>query len=344
MPSLPAIAVDPLLTNISIAYTNENYVAEQLFPSLPVGPRSGRYYVYGQESFLSGSGLNADGKASTIRKPSARADEVFFDLSKDSYQAERRSLATPVTDDSMTEALEQSGSILQPQIDGTTQVTETMSIDLEMESANLGCRTTNFPSANRELLTTGGSGTSWASYSSTSSDPFRQIRNAKLQIRKGVMREANQMLLTADTAYTLADHPLVKDLIKYTNPEALTMSGLPRVVRGLNLIEGSAQRRTSGEGAAAFTSGNTWVDENGTNIALIFYRSNVLGPRTIHFGRIFDAPDATTKARGFSVRTYRDEPRSSLMVECNRTYDMRLIARNSSNQSVAGYLVSGATL
>lgn len=343
MPSLPSIQVDPLLTNVSVAYMNEEFVAGQVFPSLPVGPRTGKYYVYEKEAFLRSNGLHSDGKSKTVRRPSTTAKEITFELSKDTYSAERRSLASPVSDDSMVEAIEQGGGVIAPQIDATMVVTERMSIDLEREAAALGAASTSFPSSNKELLTTGGSGTSWASYTSTASDPFKQIRNGKLGVRKGILREPNQMLLSIDAAVTLADHPLVKELVKYTNPEALTQSGLPRVVRGLNIIEGAGQYVNSAEGATTTTS-NIWVDENGTQIALIFYRSSNLGTRSVHFGRTFDAPDATTKARGFSVRTYRDEPRASLMVEGNRTYDLKLIARDSSSKSLGGYLVSGTTL
>lgn len=344
MPSLPSIQVDPLLTNLSVAYMNEEFVAGQVFPSLPVGPRTGRYYVYEKEAFLRSNGLHSDGKSKTVRRPSTAPAEITFELSKDTYAAERRSLASPVSDDSMVEAQEQGGGVIAPQIDATMVVTERMSIDLERESAAIAAASTNFPTSNKELLTTGGSGTSWASYGSANSDPFVQIRNGKLGVRKGILREPNQMLLSIDAAVTLADHPLVKELVKYTNPDALTQSGLPRVVRGLNVIEGAGQYVNSAEGAASPTTSNIWVDENGTQIALIFYRSSALGPRSVHFGRIFDAPDATTKQRGFSVRVYRDEPRSSLMVEGNRTYDLKLIARNASNQSLGGYLVSGTTL
>jgi len=343
MPALPNIQVDPLLTNISVAYVNEEFVADQVFPSLPVGPRTGKYYIYNKEAFLRSSGLNSDGKSKTLRKPTSHAAEITFELSQDTYKAERRSIASPVSDDEMVESMEQGQGVLAPQMDHALQVTERMSIDLEREAAALGCSTTSFPSSNKELLTTGGSGTSWASYTSTASDPFKQIRNAKLGVRKGILREPNQMLLSIDAAVTLADHPLVKELVKYTNPDALTQSGLPRVVRGLNIIEGAAQYINSAEGATV-TSSNIWVDENGTQIALIFYRSQNLGQRSVHFGRTFDAPDATTGVRGLAMRTYRDEPRASLVVEGNRTYDLKLIARDSNEDSLGGYLVSGTTI
>src|SRR5206468_4931258 len=138
--------------------------------------------------------------------------------------------------------------------------------------AAIACKRANYPAANKVALTTGGTGTSWAQYASANSVPFTDIKNGKLAVIKGIAREANAFFLGVDTARTLADHPNVKDLVKYVHQDALTMSGLPKVLRGMAVIEGATQKNTAAEGAA-YSGSNVWMADDATSMALIFYRN-----------------------------------------------------------------------
>lgn len=340
MPALPAVHIDVALTNLSIAYMNETFVADVVMPPLPVDKRSNKYFVYDKEAFLRGTSLDANGRPASLRTHKAEANEIDYTLSTDPYYCEEYSHKTLVADEDDQYA----DSPLQPDIDATMVVTERLKIDNEVMTSQVACKTTNFPSSNKVLLTTGGTGTSWAQYASANSKPLTDIKNGKVAVRKGIMREPNNALYTVDTAQTLADHPDIKDLVKYTHPDALSSSGLPKVLRGLVTTEAATQKATSAEGAATFASGNVWADENGTNICLIFYRSQDTGPRSIHFGRTFDAPDSTTKVRGISIRRYRWEPKKGEYIEGAMKRDWKIIAKDGNGKALGGYLVSGTTL
>lgn len=337
MPSLSSVHIDRALTDVSIMYRNEFYIADQVLPILPVNKRSDKYFVYDPTMMLSGTTLDANGKPKSYRRPKSRPAEIDYTLSANPFFAEQYVLAELVDDESVAEA----DSPLQPEIDATEMLTDRIKLDCEIQAARLMFTTTNYPSANKVTLTTGGSGTSWASYSSANSKPLNNIRDGRTQVRKSIMRDANTLLMTQDVALTLADHPDIKDLIKYTNPDALTESGLPKKVRGLTVVEGSAQKNTSAEGAA-FSGGNVWVDENGYSCALVLYVGSGAGPRSMHYGRTFEAPDATTGARGFSVRKYRDDPRRGLVVECGVTRAWQAIAVDSNSKAIGGYLIDSA--
>lgn len=339
MPALNTLHVDGFLTNLSLAYMNPNYVADQIMPPVPVEKRSDKYPVYDISTFLRGSGLDASGRPNSLVRPKGEAVEDDWTLSSQPYYAERYARRELVTDAEIRIA----DSPIQPEMDATIARTEKLKIDNEMAVANLACTTTNYPAANKVLLTTGASGTSWAQYASANSKPLSDIKNGTVQVRKSIMREANAALYTIDTARTLADHPDIKDLVKYTHQDALTTCGLPKVLRGLTTIEGATQNITSAEGAATTTTGNVWQDQNGTNICLIFYRSMDVAPRSIHFGRTFEAPDDTTGARGFVVERYRWDPKHGWYIEVAFTRDWRLMAIDGSGKAVGGYLLSGAT-
>jgi hypothetical protein len=346
MAALAQVQINPMLTNIAVAYQNSEFVADQVFPDLPVDLRTDRYWVYDPRTFLQASGLDSTGKALSLRKPTAPAREVNFSLSRDQYYAEEYAKKSPIADETGTEIGYTAGAnaVLNAQMDTTEMLTEQLKVDREMMSAYRACRTSLYPNSNKVTLTTGGSGTSWASYASANSNPFSNLRDAKVTVRKKIMREPNSALYTVDTAQTLADHPLVKDLIKYTSKDALSSSGLPVVLRGLRTIEAASQAITTNEGATNQDPTNCWVDENGTNVCLVFYSASQVGPRTIHFGRTFQAPHATTKARGLAVMEWRDENIHSMYVEASMTMDIKHIAVDSASKAIGGYLISGCTL
>lgn len=346
MPQLSQIHIDRGLTNISVAYTNEDYVADRVFPTLPVEKRSDKYFVYDRAAFLRSSGLDANGKPKSLVRPKTEAREIDYSLSNQPFYCERYAAKELVTDAERQIA----DQPLQPDIDATVAVTESLYLDNEVMVSSVACNSTYYAAANKVLLTTGANGTSWASYTSANSHPLTDIRNGKVAVRKGIIKEPNNGLYTLDTAQTLADHPDIKDLVKYTHMDALTSSGLPKVLRGLVTIEAAQQFVTSPEGAPVTTTGNVWQDQNGTNVCLVYYASPSIAPRSVHFGRTFDAPDDTNKARGVSVRKYRWEILSGEYVEGAMTRDWRFVSTDGSTNgfgangyALGGYLISGAT-
>lgn len=344
MPTLPQIQVDAFLTGISIAYMNTEFVAEEVFPSLPVEARSDKYWVYDTDTFLRSSGVDANGKSNAIRKDGAIANEIRHGLSSDSYYTENIAHRELVTDAIVRNAAATPGSsMIQPHVDATLQVSARLAMDREEMAAYKAGKTSLYPSANKVTLTTGGSGTSWASYTSTASVPLTDIRNGKVAVRRSLLREPNTALYTVDSAMVLADHPDILDLVKYTHKDALSSSGLPMVLRGLRTVEAAVQKITSQEGATN-TTGNVWVDSSGYNLALIYYKSPELGARSVHYGRTFYAPNPTTGVKGIGIRPYRDEPRAGEWIEGEMTIDIKHIAVNGSSQSIGGYLISGTDL
>lgn len=338
MPAISQIHIDQALTNISVMYRNGSYVAEEVFPILPVSKRSNKYFLYKKEDFLWPSPTGAGGTLASLRRPGTEAAELDYSLSAQNYYAEEYAYRGFVSDAEAAAA----DNPLQPDMDQTIQLTERLMLDNEIAVANMAGKRANYPASNKAALTTGGTGTSWASYSSANSVPFTDIKNGKLAVIKGIAREPNRMLLSVDAARTLADHPSVKDLVKYTHQDALTISGLPKVMRGLVVIEGAVQKNTAAEGAA-YAGGNLWQADDGSSLALIYYRPDAPSLRTVSLGYTFEAPDDATGARGIAVRRWREEKRKGSMIEAAFLRDWRFIAVDGSGLSLGGYLLTSVT-
>jgi hypothetical protein len=202
-------------------------------------------------------------------------------------------------------------------------------LDNELMVANKVGAAANYPAANKATLTTGATGTSWASYASANSVPMQNLQTAKTQIIKGIQRSPNQLAIVHDAAKILSEHPTYRDEFKYVSREGLTESGLCPVIKGLNVIELLAQT----------TAGNVWADTTNTlPYALVYYRDPDVGPRTVHFGRAFDAPDDTSGAHGVNIRRYRWDPLKGEYIEASMMKDYKFISVDANAKAIGGFL------
>ena len=343
MPAASQIHFDQALTNLLIMYRNDYYSADRILPILPVMKRSGRYFVYDRSAFLTGNPLDAQGRPGSLRAMGAEAAESDHNVKSNNFYAEEYAKRDIVPDGEIALA----DDPLAPEMDVTIQKTEELKIDNEVMVSKLVCTRGNYATANKVALTSGGTGTQWSNYapngSTYYSNPFTDIKNGKLAVLHGIQRNANMFAINPDAARALADHPLVKQLIQYVSAEALTMSGLPAIVRGLKIEECQAQYNTAPEGGA-FAGGNIWQCDDATNFGLIFYSNPNPSPRSVSMGYTFEAPDDTTRKRGFSVRKWREDKRKGMMIEVSFLRDYRVTSVDdvATNKNVGGYLVSNA--
>lgn len=337
MPDISTVHIDRALTNVSLAYRNEAFIADMVAPILPVNKRSDKYFVYNREAFLRGSGLDANSRPLSIRRPTAEAIEVDYTLSTDSFYCEEIALSELVPYENEQGA----DQPLQPFIDATETLTDRVMLDNEIAVATASMNASNYGSSNKVTLTTGGSGTSWLSYTSTNSLPFSNLSNAKNAIRAGIARVPNSIAVNYQAAEVLSNHPTYIDRYKYTSTEPATQSGLNPVIRGLKVVEGSAIKTTNAEGATTAT-GDVWVDSGGNAAALVYYSSQALGPKSMHFMRTFEAPDAFLNVRGFAVQRFELPTRKSAKVQVSTTRDWKGVAVDASSKFLGGYLILSA--
>jgi len=158
------------------------------------------------------------------------------------------------------------------------------------------------------------------------------------------------MLLDYAGAQTLAHNWQYIDQIKYTSRDGLTAAGLAPIIEGLQVTEAIQQYATSPEYASTFTSGYIWVDDQGQDMCLVYYKGEV-GLYQPQFMAQFTAPDDTNGAQGFTVGVWREEWQQDTFVEARVTRAWQPIAvdgstngYNSNGYATAGALISGITL
>jgi hypothetical protein len=304
---LPQVHIDQALTQISIAYEQDDLVGDKIFPTVPVDKRSDRYFIYDRIAFK---------KLDDLVRPGSTAPEWTRTLSTGSYNAERHAQRLLVTDAEKR----LSDLPLAPQADATEMVTERVQNQREFRQLAIA----SDPAQVTQNIALSGT-SQWSDY--TNSTPLVVIKNAKLAVRLGILKRANMFTASYEVAQTLADHPSIKDMLKYTDPNLVSETGLPAIIRGLRVNEAAAFIDTANPGQAP-----TMASAFGKN-ALIHYTSPRIGLKMITFGLTMEAPDDTTGARGFAVEIYRNADKHGDYVEVANTYDEVVVAPGG------GYLV-----
>lgn len=232
MPLVQNIYRDKLLTNVSVKYTNTNFIADKVAPVLEVEQKTGYYFVYDKNNLRKPLSTKRTGYAST--------NIVDHDLTQTPYGplTERR-LKQGITTDEF--AMYQSP--LDPRTDAAENVTEKMllerEIDLVTDMTNTGIVTNN--------TTLSGTG-QWSDY--VNSDPLVAIQSYISTMKRTGLVMPNTGVFGQQVWDQLKNHPKVIDRLKYTSSDANSLDIFARLVGLNNIILGDSVVNGAAEGLA----------------------------------------------------------------------------------------------
>jgi hypothetical protein len=238
-PTQSSVHVDAILTNISVAYfqQNQNFIATRVFPVVPVSKQSDKFFTYTKNDWFRDEAQR--------RADATESAGGGYNLSTDSYQADVYAFHKDIGDQTRANA---DAPI---NVDREAAEFVTSRIALKME--------TQFVS---NFFTTSIWGTDstpsnlWSDY--TSSDPIGDIEVGKRTILSTTGYEPNTLVLGYDTFIQLKNHPDLVDRIKYTSSNVLTedvmasLFGVPRVMVAKSV---KATNNEGATGAYAFNYG-----------------------------------------------------------------------------------------
>ena len=220
-----ARVIDPVLSTVAQGYSNKEMVGYVLFPRVPVKQRGGKIVTFGKEDFR---------LYSTLRGPGANTRRVQFGYSGSNYVLESHGLEGVLPIEDMQEANAVPGIDL-----GSVTVAKTQNIialRLEVAQATLAFNAANYGASNKVTL----SGTSqWSDYGTTS-NPVKDVGNAREAVRTQIGRDPNTLVLGAAVFAALSDHPVVIDRIKYTGRDVATEELLAKLFKVERVVVGKA--------------------------------------------------------------------------------------------------------
>jgi hypothetical protein len=275
--------VDPLLTNLGKKYTPEGFIAEQVFPRVPVSSEAGKYAVWTREDFFR---VDTD----PMLPDRSETKEIDFTVSTESYSCEEYALRTSVSEREERQAASLGGSRLLRLRETKVQgVRDIIALHREVRVAALltaagGLSNSSTPSVN------------WSHADATIE---ADILTAKEAVYDDIGRPPNTIIIPWKLANAIAIQPDIREILKYTVDGrqllALGENVLPAMLWGLKVIVPQVQATTSHEGAGTQTFTDVWGDS-----ARVLYINPTPDTERPSVGY-------TLQTRGFEVRTWRED-------------------------------------
>lgn len=232
-PTRHQVHIDAAMSNISIAYRNELYIAEQVFPNVPVRHQSDKYFVFDKASWFRDE--------AGVRPPGARAPRVDYALkAAGPYATLEYAAAKGVPD----EIVDNADNPLSPDREATEFVTDKLLLRKEKHVRDLV-----FTAANWTNTSTPAGG----AWSGDTSDPINDISGpsgVRETLRQSIGRYPNIMVMGAVVWAAIQRHPDFLDRVKYTQLGIVTQQLAAKLFQVDKLVIGTAIINTGAEGAA----------------------------------------------------------------------------------------------
>lgn len=291
MPLKSQLHVNKLLSNVSVQYRNEEYIADKLFPQIPVVKDTDLYRVYDRNFKV----------PETKRAPKGVAREFGFQFSNSSYALEQHALKDYVGVDE--EEQNDQGSL---QVDTTESLTDAILRRMELSMASL------FTTTNWSLNVSLAAGSAFSANTMTS-DPVAVYDTGASTIIANSGKTPNFGYLPRAGFISVKNHVAVLDRVKYTSSE-VSKAMIQALIGIGELHVPVAIQDTAAEGIAPstspFFSGNSfigWKPANGGGI------------KTPSAGYMF----MSNKPR---VRSWFDQERNATAIEVEVKYQPKVVA------------------
>ena len=310
-PSINSVHVDAILTNISVAYlqNQDNFIADKVFPVIPVDKKSDKFFTYTKNDWFRDEAQRRAGGTESAGGG--------YGLSTGSYSADVFAFHKDVDDQTLYNA----DAPLNPLREATEFVTRRLMLRKEIQWnsdffatgiwANDYDGVAGTPTTNEVKQ--------WSDYAA--SDPIDDIEDAKAGILSTTGMEANTLVLGYDVFRTLKNHPDIVDRIKYTSSQTVTADMLAAMFDIPRVIISKAVKATNNEGASqaySFTSGKK---------ALLAYVAPTPGLMTPSAGYSFSWT-GVSGGLGATVGTsqFRMESLKADRIEAEMAFDNKVIA------------------
>lgn len=316
------VHIDVVLQNISIAYPNEGFVGNALFPQVDVVKQSNKYRIFGREHW----GLDP---GTDVRAPGTRATRIpGAQTSLDSYFATEHALEIAVTD----EERENSDAPLQPDTTATLLVTSKILLGRELAMHTLVSTAANYPAAHTTTL----SGTAqWNFANYSTSTPVHDVKVGIRQLHSALHIIPTTAIFPYEVMVELEDHPNFVARIQYTNGGAVTTDIMKTLFGFSGQIIVPGLGYNSANIGQAPTLGYLWGKD-----VLLAYVPNSPAINTPAYA--YEFVWGYNNAGAMRVDRWREQQINSDILRCGRRYDLKLVAVDSNGKSIAGYLIKNA--
>ena len=291
MPLENQIHIDSLLSQVSVKYRNQSYVAMELFPEVGVKKSSDLYRIYERDFRI----------PETLRSPKAVAKELNFYVSTATYVLERHALKDYVSDNDADNY-----DLADLRVETAENLTDKILARLE-KSLSSQMTTTSW-SLNLSLTST----LAWNA--TTTVDPVGHFDTGSGLVVNNAGVRPNIAGMGLAAWYALKNNGQILDRVKYTSQEVGENIVAKLIGADKLVVSGQAEDTTAEGSSVGSVITALWNDR-------VFwgYRPAAPGPLKASAGYIF------RKAMPM-VKRWRVEERESDAIEVNMEYSARIVA------------------
>lgn len=311
-PTQADLHVNVPLTNVSIAYMQsaDSYIADKVFPKVPVKKQSDLYWKYSK----------SDWRRTDVarRAPSTETPGVGWNVTTDQYFAHVYGVHKDIDDQLRANA----DSNFMLDRDATEFVTNQLLLKRDLDWAN-----TYFKSGVWDTDYSGDS--DFDKWDDAASDPIGQIAQYVVDFRRETGFAPNIMVLGAEVMKALKQHPDIIDRIKYTQRGIVT-EDLIATLFGVNELYTSYATVAAGPqvpDAKAQDAAASYDFINNAKSALLLYAPSAPSLMTPSAGYTFTWNGYLGgNSEGIKLKRFRMEQIASDRIEAEMTYDMKVVA------------------
>jgi hypothetical protein len=297
-PTTTDVHVDAPLTNLSVGFKNDmsSFVADQVFPNVPVAKQTDKYFTYTQADFF-----RTDAR---IRAPGTESAGSGYNLSTSTYSCDVLALHKDIDDATRANA----DAPLDMNRDAVEFLTQHMLLKREIDWA-------------ATYFTTGVWGTDANGDWTDSESAISDIHTKQDTVEGNTGYRPNTLVLGPQAFMTLKNNSDVLDRIKYTQTGVVTEQLLASMLGLDKVVVARAVKNTANEGATASYSR---VYE--TDSALLVYSAP--SPSLMHpsGGYTFSWSGYSGAQQGQRVSRFRMDHLRSDRIEMEMTYDQKVIS------------------
>jgi hypothetical protein len=312
-PTSSQVHVDAILTNISVAYLQraENFIADKVFPVVPVDKQSDKYFVYTKNDWLRDEAQR--------RGPSTESAGGGYNLTTQTYSADVFAFHKDVSDQIRANA----DAPLNLDREAVEFVTHRLLLRREIQFVTDFLTTSiwskditgvaSAPSTDQVIR--------WSDYAN--SDPIDNIEEGKSSVLSTTGYLPNTLVLGYEVFRELKNHPDLVDRIKYTSSQTITADMMARMFEVDRVLVSQSVKGTNNEGgtdAYAFTMGKQ---------ALLAYVPASAGIMTPAAGYHFNWTGVSGGLGAtIGVSSFRMESLKSTRVEAELAFDNKLVGQD----------------
>ena len=308
-PTLSDVHVDRALTNISVAYiqnTEKNFIANKVFPIVPVNNRRDKYFVFSQADFFR--------YEAQLRGPGAETAGGGYRLSTDNYSCDVIGFHADLDDQTRANADEP----LQLERSHTIYVTQQILLKREVDWVS------NFFTTG--LWTGSSTGTDlvgtvdFTQWDNIVSTPIEDITQQSDSISRKTGYRPNTLVLGPEVYTTLKNHPDILDRVKYSQKGIITEDILAVLFDVERVLVPRAVRNTANEAITA-----TYSFLYGKN-AFLGYSAPAPGLYQPSAGYLFTWQGLFgAGAEGVRIKNFRMEQNAANRIEGESAYNMKVV-------------------